>query len=148
MKPTTKLLTFCIICTVALVFCACRNIDDDVVPNVEVRVRINVLNAKYIDLQDNYGRAVVEHEGYCGNGIIVIRVDENEYKAYDCTCTYELSDTAAVCPDDANIMGAVCPVCGSKYELLECGMPTSGKARHSLKSYHTSFASPFLIIRN
>lgn len=149
MKRNTKLFTFCIICTLALVFCACRNVDDDVVPNVDVRVRINILDAKYIDLQNDYGRIVVEREGYKKNGIIVMRVGENKFKAYDCTCTYELNDSAAVRPDDSNIVGAVCPVCGSKFELLDCGMPTSGKAHHALKSYRTTFtSSPYLIIRN
>jgi len=147
-KQNTKLLTFCIFCISAIFLCTCRNVDDDVVPDVEVRIRINTLNARYIDLQNNYGCVVIENEGYKRNGILVIHTLGNEYKAYDCTCTYELSDTAAVEPDEFSIGGAVCPVCGSKFELINCGMPTSGKARHSLKSYRTSFSDDKLIIRN
>lgn len=148
LKLNTKILTFCILCITCIILCSCRNIDDDVVPNVEVRVRINTLNAKYIDLQNNYGRVVIENEGYKGNGIIVVHTPEDEYKAYDCTCTYELSDTAAVRPDERDIAGAICPCCGSKFELINCGMPTSGKARYSLKSYRTTFSNNQLIIRN
>ncbi len=147
-KSVSKIFTFCCFWTVTSIFASCTNVDDDVVPLVEVRVKINTLSAAYVDLQSVSGRAVVSNAGYGDNGIIIFRASETDFRAYDCTCTYEVSDTCAVILDDNNIAGAVCPVCGSKFELLNCGMPTSGKARHSLKSYRTSFADPYLIIRN
>ena len=146
-KSLSKVLTFCILATAAA-FVSCFNNDEDVVPWVEVKVRINTLDAKYIDLQSDNSRAVVKGEGYGGNGIIVYHTTGNIFNAFDCTCTYEVSDTCAVQPDDGNIAGAVCPVCGSKYELVNCGMPTSGKARHSLKSYRVSYSEPILRIFN
>lgn len=146
-KSISKVLTFCILATAAA-FVSCVNPDDDVVPWTEVKVRINTLDAKYIDLQDINGRVIVKNEGYGGNGIIVYRASESIFNAFDCTCTYEVSDTCAVILDEGNIAGAVCPVCGSKYELVNCGMPTSGKARHSLKSYRVSYNEPYLRIFN
>ena len=146
-KSISKVLTFCILATSA-VFVSCRNLDDNVVPWVEVKVQINTLDAKYIDLQNVNGRVMVKNQGYGGNGIIVYRSAESVFNAYDCTCTYEQSDTCAVMFDEGNIAGAVCPVCGSKFELVNCGMPTSGKARHSLKSYRVSFNDPYLRIFN
>ena len=146
-KSNSKVLIFCILATV-WPFVSCQNPDDNVVPWTEVKVRINTLDARYIDLQSVNGRVVVEHQGYGGNGIIVYRSSETIFNAFDCTCTYEQSDTCAVIPDDGNIAGAVCPVCGSKYELVNCGMPTSGKARYSLKSYRVSYNEPILRIFN
>ena len=146
-KSLSKVLIFCVLATTA-VFVSCANPDDNVVPWVEVRVRINTLDAKYIDLQSDGGRIVIKNEGYGNNGIIVYRLSESIFNAYDCTCTYEVSDTCAVTLDEGNIAGAVCPVCGSKYELINCGMPTSGKARHSLKSYRVSYNEPYLRIFN
>lgn len=146
-KFLSKVLTFCILATVAACV-SCFNEDDDVVPWVEVKVRINTLDAKYIDLQSDNGRVVVKDCGYGGNGIIVYHTFDNNFNAFDCTCTYEVSDTCAVVLDEGNIAGAVCPVCGSKFELINCGMPTSGKARHSLKSYRVSYSEPILRIFN
>ena len=146
-KSLSKVLTFCILATSAGVV-SCSNTNDDVVPWTEVKVRINTLDAKYIDLQSINGRVMVKNQGYGGNGIIVYRASESIFNAYDCTCTYEVSDTCAVVLDEGNITGAVCPICGSKYELVNCGMPTSGKARHSLKSYRVSYNEPFLRIFN
>lgn len=146
-KSLSKVLTFCILATAA-VCVSCFNEDDDVVPWVKVKVQINTLDAKYIDLQSPTGRVIIKNEGYGGNGIIVYHTFDNNYNAFDCTCTYEVSDTCAVVLDEGNIAGAVCPVCGSKFELINCGMPTSGKARHSLKSYRVSYHEPHLIIFN
>ena len=146
-KSLSKVLTFCILATAAACV-SCFNEDDDVVPWVEVKVRINTLDAKYIDLQSDNGRVVVKDCGYGGNGIIVYHTFDNNFNAFDCTCTYEVSDTCAVVLDEGNIAGAVCPVCGSKFELINCGMPTTGKARHSLKSYRVSYNEPILRIFN
>ncbi len=148
MKQFSKVLTFCCIITILLIFPTCANPYDDVVPWVEVRVRVNTLSAEHIDLQSISGRAIVKNVGYGGNGIIIYRASESIFNAFDCTCTYEVSDTCGVVFDENNVAGAVCPCCGSKYELMNCGMPTSGKARYSLKSYRVSYADPYLIIRN
>lgn len=146
-KSLSKVLTFCVLATIATCV-SCINPDDDVVPWVEVKVRINTLDAKYIDLQSDNSRVVLKDCGYGGNGIIVYHTFDNNFNAFDCTCTYEVSDTCAVTLDEGNIAGAVCPVCGSKFELINCGMPTSGKARHSLKSYRVSYNEPYLRIFN
>ena len=146
-KSISKVLTFCVLATTAAIV-SCQNPDDNVIPWVEVKVRINTLDAKFIDLQNVNGRIVVANQGYGGNGIIIYRSSESIFNAFDCTCTYEVSDTCAVILDEGNIAGAICPVCGSKYELVNCGMPTSGKARHSLKSYRVSYNEPYLRIFN
>lgn len=148
MKHFSKVRTFCCILASLLIFPTCANPDDNVIPWTEVHVRINTLSAEYIDLQSISGRAIIKNEGFGGNGIIVYRASEAIFNAFDCTCTYEISDTCAVIPDENNIAGAVCPVCGSRYEIFNCGMPTSGKARYSLKSYKVSYSDPYLIIRN
>ena len=146
-KSLSKVLIFCVL-AISMVFVSCINPDDDVVPWVEVRVRINTLDAKYIDLQSVSGRVIVNDAGYGGNGIIVYRSSESIFNAFDRTCTYEVSDTCAVEFDENNIAGAACPICGSKYELVNYGMPTSGKAKHSLKSYRVSYNEPYLSIHN
>ncbi|MCQ2376035.1 MAG: hypothetical protein MJ069_09100 [Salinivirgaceae bacterium] len=143
-----KICVWAVLLLVVLTNVSCHNEIDDVVPLVEVRVRINTLSANYIDLQNDYGRAIIPNEGFGSNGILVFRVAENDYRAYDCTCTACVSAGCAVKCDEGNIAGAVCDSCGSKFELIECGMPTSGKAKYALKSYRTSFYDNYLKIRN
>ena len=146
-KSLSKVFIFCVLAT-SSAFVSCQNPDDDVVPWVEVSVRVNTLDARYVDLQNVNGRVVIKSQGYGNNGIIVFRSSEDVFNAFDCTCTYEQSDTCAVQLDENNIAGAICPVCGSKFELVNCGMPTTGKARHSLKSYRVSYNEPILRIFN
>lgn len=146
-KSLSKVFIFCVLATSAA-FVSCQNPDDNVVPWVEVNVRVNTLDARYVDLQNVNGRIVVKNQGYGNNGIIVFRSSEDVFNAFDCTCTYEQSDTCAVVLDEGNIAGAICPVCGSKFELVNCGMPTTGMARHSLKSYRVNYNEPILRIFN
>ncbi|MBR6310399.1 MAG: hypothetical protein IKR52_04280 [Paludibacteraceae bacterium] len=127
---------------------SCFNNDDDVVPWTEVNIKINPNSAKYIDLLSPLECILIEEEGYKKNGIIVFHTPKDDFAAFDCTCTYELSDTAAVRLNESRIGSVICPVCGSIYSLIDNGMPTSGKARYSLKSYRVSYNEPYLRIFN
>jgi nitrite reductase/ring-hydroxylating ferredoxin subunit len=148
MQQRSKILTFCLLSAVVFIFNNCGGDESDVVPNVEVKVNyISIYEPAYNSLLSISGSAIVPGVGYGGNGIIIFRVNEDEFKAYDCTCTYEIAEGNAVIKDSNNVAGAKCPYCGSKYELI-FGTVSAGPAKYPLKQYHVYFSDPYLTIRN
>jgi Rieske Fe-S protein len=145
----SNLLTFCLLFLVAIIFNGCGDSESDVVPNVEVRVNyINIYEPAYNSLLSISGSAIVPNVGYGKNGIIIFRVNEDEFKAYDCTCTNEIEAGCGVVKNEKNVAGAVCSCCGSEFELVIGGTVTKGPAKYSLKEYHVYFNDPYLTIRN
>lgn len=80
-------------------------------------------------------------------GIIIFRVSNDQFNAYDRHCTYDSSNSCAlVSVDVTNIVG-LDDCCGSKF-LLNDGSVTNGPASLPLKQYQTSFDGQVLRIFN
>jgi len=71
-------------------------------------------------------------------GIMVYRLNTDQFMAYDRACTFDSQNTTAIVTVDASGLLAVCPVCGSKY-LITDGYPYQGPAKNPLLQYHTSY---------
>jgi len=77
--------------------------------------------------------------GYDDNGIIVYRNSQDEFFAYDRTCPFHVEESIAVNLSQDNLF-AVCPVCGSTYQLFYYGFPTEGSpSEYPLKQYRISY---------
>ncbi len=73
--------------------------------------------------------------GYKNHGIIIVRLNDG-FAAYDATCTHDVESEEHV---ELDGVFAVCPVCNSKFDILQGGFPFNGsKARYNLKTYRTS----------
>jgi Rieske Fe-S protein len=149
-RSLSKVVTFCLLSILSLIISSCKGVDDDVIPYVELDINpINIGDPTYWGLTTTYGCVMIENVGYKGNGIVVIRISDNEYRAYDATCTYEVKEGCAVIVNDSTFYGNVkCSCCGSKFDLNNYGSVTSGKARYPLKSYHVNFDGKYITIRN
>ncbi|MDR1557487.1 MAG: (2Fe-2S)-binding protein [Tannerellaceae bacterium] len=82
----------------------------------------------------------VERTGF--GGILVYHglnsAGMDAFYAFDAACPYEASRTTTVSVSDDHLY-AVCPQCGSRYELLNgIGNPVEGPGREQLKAYHVS----------
>jgi nitrite reductase/ring-hydroxylating ferredoxin subunit len=76
--------------------------------------------------------------GYKNHGIILVKLSEG-YAAFDATCTNDVESEEHVEIDGAF---AICPVCDSKFNILQGGFPFAGSAaRYQLKVYNTSSTS-------
>lgn len=84
---------------------------------------------------------------YGYRGIIVYRMNTDQFLAYDRACTYDTQNPKAIVSVDATGLIAECPVCGSKYILTD-GYPMSGKARNPLLQYHTSYDGNKVYVSN
>ncbi|HEX7411951.1 MAG TPA: hypothetical protein VF298_07415 [Bacteroidales bacterium] len=80
-------------------------------------------------------------------GIIVYRMTENEFFAYDRTCPYDPENLAARVRIDPSGVIVVDTVCGSKY-ILTTGYPISGPSKSPLLQYRTSYDGEVLYISN
>jgi len=115
---------------------------DDIVPYVRISFKYidnnNALgavgNSVYLDEND----IVTSSAGYNGHGIIIVRLTKG-YAAYDATCTNDVESEYHVELDGTF---AICPVCGSKFNILQDGQPFNGsKAIYNLIQYKTSSTS-------
>lgn len=126
---------------------ACKDKQQMSIPNVYVNVRIDIDLSEYWALKNPQGHVILKNEGYNHNGIIVFCTGENEYKAYDCTCPYQVPKNCKVQIADNSIIQVSCPCCKSRFDLYY-GNKTSGVAEYPLKEYNVTASNSILIISN
>lgn len=158
MRSSSKIKHFLLISLAALVLTSC-NKKNDVIPDVTVDFSLSLTDPQFTPLNviggavlidgrtNNYGHYA---DGYAGNGIIVTR-GVDEFFAYDRTCPYEyaVSGTSVkVNLDPSGFAKAVCPKCGTAYELISFGTPSSGVGKYPLKNYKTSFDGRYVRVWN
>jgi nitrite reductase/ring-hydroxylating ferredoxin subunit len=86
----------------------------------------------------NVNLALGEAVGF--GGVLVVHTMTDEYKAFDRACPFEANSTIAVAVDDV-VLYAVCPRCGTKYDIgFGTGAPT-GSSKHFLKQYNVIHSS-------
>jgi len=112
-------------------------------PHVDVNIQIFPNSTQYIDLNST-GGFVYLTANYPSRGIIVYRIDQSSFVAFERTCPH---DPDACCEDDQCARLLVDesspfiisdPCCGSIYLILD-GSNVSGPSQYPLKQYHTSF---------
>lgn len=149
MMTYSKIKIFFIIISIGLLSVTC-NRKNDVIPDVDVDFTLYLTDPQFVELNaiggavtissstNNWGRLAA---GYTGNGIIVAR-GVDEFYAYDRTCPHDYAldgSSVKINIDPSGFAKAVCPKCGTTYELISFGTPASGVGRYPLKNYRTSF---------
>jgi len=149
LRPYPKIVLFLIALTLAATFNSC-NKNNDVIPDRYVYFTLNLNDPQFVELNaiggsvtinastNNFGSSAA---GYGGNGIIVSR-GVDEFYAYDRTCPHDFAInelSIRIDIDNTGFAKAVCPECGTKYELISFGTPASGIGRYPLKNYKTRF---------
>lgn len=77
--------------------------------------------------------------GYAG--LIVGNSSFNGYCAYDAACPVEASRKSVLTIINDGLGTAVCPTCGSKFNLNNGGIPIEGESKEQLKRYKVSLVS-------
>jgi len=80
-------------------------------------------------------------------GIIIYRVSNDQFNAYDRHCTYDSSNSCALVSVDVTNINGLDDCCGSKF-LLTDGSITNGPANLPLKKYQTNFDGQVLRVFN
>jgi hypothetical protein len=114
------------------------------IPYVGVNFAINPNSTEYLRLNTVNGWEYLTG-GY--KGILVFRRSVNEFGAFERACPYDWQNTDARINIDTSGISAYCPVCKSKYVLID-GTPYSGPSRYPLRQYQTSYDGNILYISN
>lgn len=120
--------------------------DYDEIPFAHVNIYINPNSTFYYELNNQGGWIYLVAEKP-SRGILVYRVSQNEFMAYERTCPYDPLEPDARIEVEASHITTACPVCESKFILLD-GTPFDGPARRPLKQYRTSYNGNMLHIYN
>ncbi|MCF8373371.1 MAG: hypothetical protein K9H64_17260 [Bacteroidales bacterium] len=125
------------------VISSCKD-KNQVVPYKYVNFSFSVFDPEYAALTVP-GNSITVKGGV--SGILIYRISETDFAAYDRTCTYEISDSCKVKVDDSGIFAVDSTCCYSEYLLLD-GSVTKGPATYPLKRYNTSFDGTYLRVYN
>ena len=112
------------------------------IPFAIVNRTINLTNQQYLSLQLVGGSTVINDEGV--RGIIIYRQDQNTYKAFERTCSYEPLNSCARVEVDSSGFFMIDPCCTSSFDFN--GFPTGGPATLPLREYFTIIEGNFLTI--
>ncbi len=121
---------------------ACNN--DDQIPYVQVNLTLYLNTAEFQELKVPGNWANITGGV---RGIIVFCPYDGEYLAFERNCPYEPSNDSARVEVDETGMFAVCPDCGSKFNLYD-GSVVDGPAGLPLRQYTTSLENDVLYIYN
>ena len=142
-----------IICSILIISFSCK-VEENPVPMYSVYLNLDLTfedkELKAIPsykeyTQKNINITLGERIGY--GGILVVHNMLGEYKAFDRTCPYEANSSVTVEVDN-EVLYAVCPKCGSKYEIGTSSGTTSGPSKHGLRQYSVALNGNKLIVRN
>lgn len=137
---TFKTLTFVLL---VLVF-GCKDDSYSGIPLVDTNISISINDPAYNRLTTVGGW---EYLTGGSRGLVVIRISQTEFKAYDRHCTFQPSSTCALISVDPNNITASDDCCGSTFSLMN-GSVTSPPANSPLQEYNTSFDGNILRITN
>ncbi|MDR2147548.1 MAG: (2Fe-2S)-binding protein [Tannerella sp.] len=80
-------------------------------------------------------------------GVLVVHDMLGAYKAFDLACAYEVRQDVTVQVDN-EVLYAVCPVCGTQYDVGTGNGAPNGKSRHYLRMYSVRQDANKLIVSN
>lgn len=132
------------ILTLPLLFLTCKNDDNANIPLVSVNYYIHTNDPAYIEVAAPGGWMYLNGGS---RGIILYRVSNDLFRAFDRHCTFNPTSTCALVSVETNNITGFDDCCGSKF-LITDGSVTQGPANLPLKEYQTTFDGSILHIYN
>ena len=115
---------------------------ESIIPNVSVNFYIYPNTIDFIAIQ-----GFREYNNYGYRGIIIFRLDQSTFMAYEKTCPYDANEESAQVEINYSTWSMVDSTCMSSYNLLD-GMPNGGPSASPLLQYGTYFDGNQLHIYN
>ncbi|SRR5574344_196147 len=122
----------------------CKGYDHETIPSVSVNFTIYPDNVNYLDL-NHIGGYMYFTGGVAG--IIVYRIDQTTFMAYDRACPYDWEDTDAWIEVEESGLTLIDKNCGSRFNILD-GSVINGPAQYPLLYYKTSYDGRRLRVYN
>lgn len=114
------------------------------IPYVHVNINLDISSTLYSDLNIIGNHAYITG-GY--RGIVVYRMAQDKFVAYDRACPYDHEDPEARVDVEDNGLTLIDSTCMSRFLLID-GSVVEGPAKRSLKKYNTEFDGNNLFIYN
>jgi len=139
----SNLLYFLAILFASAFFSACSSdkVNEEIIPYTYINFKINL---DYYNHLNPIGNSLYFKQmpgggslGYRGHGIIVTHTMDG-YVTYDATCTLDINSGEALVLKEPL---AECPVCKSRFSLLDAYPLNNSEARYPLKKYRTRYSS-------
>ena len=128
----------------ALMLFSCSKDNEDRIPNVYVDFRIGLIE---FDSKSVNGLLLVDKGANRGvAGLIIYKIANNNYVAFDRCSSVNPRQQCAVIPDDPNLT-ATDPCSGAKFWLYD-GSPAKAPAKRGLKQYNVIIANLQLSVTN
>ncbi|MDR1524569.1 MAG: (2Fe-2S)-binding protein [Tannerella sp.] len=144
-----------LICCLLISYLSCTDEYKNPIPLLPVYLYLDLTfedkELKAIGSYKEYTDKNINHElgERCGfGGVLVVHTMLDEFKAFDRTCPFEVQPNITV-EVDREVLYAVCPKCGSKYDLgFGTGGLNKGVSKHGLRPYNTTLSGNKLIVKN
>jgi nitrite reductase/ring-hydroxylating ferredoxin subunit len=114
------------------------------IPSVPVNLFISLQDPEFIDLTTPTGWVYVTGGS---RGIIIYRVNQDEFKAYDRHCTFDPTSSCGIIDMDVSNVTLSDACCGSIFSVFS-GIPNQGPAVQRLREYTTTFDGNSLSVFN
>jgi hypothetical protein len=134
-----------ILLSIFLLAAGCNKDENDVIPFADVNLFLHTSDPLFINLNAVGGWIYLAGGS---RGIIVYKVSNSEFRAYDRHCTFQPTNTCALVSVEVNNITGLDDCCGSKFILASDGFVSNGPATLPLKKYQTSFDGQVLRIFN
>jgi len=139
--------------SICLIITACAE-HQNPVPNYPVHINVD-LTYRDKELRDvpsskafTLKNININFEQVGFGGVLVVHAIDDQYYAFDLSCPYEASRTTLVEADE-NTLTAVCPRCGTKYDIGFGGSGApNGVSSHYLKRYTVTGSGSQLVVSN
>ena len=115
-------------------------------PNTYVNESIPITMAEYSNVYNNIWGYEYIHGGL--GGIIIVQGLNNEFIAYDRSCTNEMNNQCIVSGKSLNDPVVSCSECCNSKFIIVDGSVIEGEASQALKRYQTYFDGNILYITN
>jgi len=127
-----------------LLLVSCNGYEHETIPTVQVDFSIYPNDVTYYSL-NHYGG----HMYFTGGvrGIIIYRLDQYTFMAYDRACPYDWEDDDSWIWVEESGLTLIDSCCGSRFNVLD-GSVVNGPAIYSLKHYSTTFDGVKLRVYN
>jgi nitrite reductase/ring-hydroxylating ferredoxin subunit len=118
-----------------LIISSCKKEEQSGVPPSQVDITININLPAYADLAVPGGWLYLTGGSM---GILVYRVNNDEFVAMDRHCPYQPQNLCKVVVDDTQVIARDTACCGSAYLIID-GSVSQGPSSFGLKRYNTLF---------
>ena len=145
---------FLSLCCLMYIFTSCTKVEDNPIPNYRVYLNLDLTfedkDLKAIPSYKEYSVKdinVIQGESVGYGGVLVVHNMLGEYQAFDRACPYEVRSNVLVEVDN-EILYAVCPVCGTKFDIGTGNGSPNGASKFYLLRRNVTQSGTKLIVSN